>query len=356
MDIQLFPGEQLILPNHARLQYAGRVDFQDPVNPVFLFTASSVRFTMTGRILRVVLTNTHHLWENRLGVVVNGEQFGVLLQWDAVNEIDLSAYLHEGINDVMLFKRQDSCYQMTLHGIVLGKDGALLDPPARPKRRIEFYGDSVSAGEVSEAVEYAGRLDPENHNARYNNVWFSYAWQTARLLGAEISDIAQGGIALQDGRGYFFGTGMLSCWNKLAYNPFFGETKDWDFSRWTPHVVVLAIGQNDQAQGNFMKENYQGREAVQWRADYTGWVKAIREKYPLAHIILALTVMEHSEQWDWALDQVTMGLQFRDPRVHHFIYSKCGRGTPGHVRATEAAEMARELAAYIESLPHVWED
>ena len=76
------PGEKRIALDDENLQYTGRIDFADPQNPVFLFTASFVRFRMTGQHLRVVLTNTHHLWENRLGVVINGEQFGVLLDWD----------------------------------------------------------------------------------------------------------------------------------------------------------------------------------------------------------------------------------------------------------------------------------
>ena len=141
------PGEKRIALDDENLQYTGRIDFADPQNPVFLFTASFVRFRMTGHHLRVVLTNTHHLWENRLGVVINGEQFGVLLDWDALNVIDLSAHLRDGENDVMLFKRQDSCYKMTLHALLIDENATLLPPPVRPNRRIEFYGDSVSAGD-----------------------------------------------------------------------------------------------------------------------------------------------------------------------------------------------------------------
>ena len=43
-------------------------------------------------------------------------------------------------------------------------------------------------------------------------------------------------------------------------------------------------------------------------------------------------------------------------RVHHFLYSKNGCGTPGHIRGSEAAGMAKELAGFIETLPDVWED
>ncbi len=348
------PDEQYIRLSDSRLQYTGRVDMDDPDNPVFLFTASYVRFRMVGHHLRVILTNTHHLWENRLGVVINGEQFGVLLKWDAMNEIDLSDHLHDGENDVMLFKRQDSCCKITLHALMIGASDTLLNPPERQTRRIEFYGDSVSAGEVSEAAEYTGKRDPPDHNARYNNVYFSYAWQAARLLDAEISDIAQGGIALQDGNGYFFDTGMLSCWDKLAYNPYFGALKPWDFSRFTPHVVVVAIGQNDRAKGDFMAEDYTGVKAQRWRSDYEGFIRTIRAKYPQAHILLTTTIMQHTPEWDDAIEAVCRKLS--DSCVHHFLYTRNGCGTPGHVRASEATEMARELAAYIESIPNVWQE
>ena len=71
---------------------------------------------------------------------------------------------------------------------------------------------------------------------------------TARKLGAEIHDVAQGGIALLDGTGWFCApdyVGMETAWNKVHYNPAFGPDTDWDFAGYTPQVVVIAIGQND---------------------------------------------------------------------------------------------------------------
>ena len=46
-----------------------------------------------------------------------------------------------------------------------------------------------------------------------NNAYFSYAWATARRLHAAVHLVAQGGIALRDGTGYYEnGTrGMESC-------------------------------------------------------------------------------------------------------------------------------------------------
>lgn len=55
---------------------------------------------------------------------------------------------------------------------------------------------------------------------------------TARNLNAQIHDIAQGGMALMDGTGWFHEPdyiGMETAWNKIHYNPDFGEISEWDF-------------------------------------------------------------------------------------------------------------------------------
>ncbi len=351
-------GERFVLPTDPHLQYSGRVDDENPLAPVFHYVCSGIRLRLTGKVLRLCVTNLRNCWENRLGVIVNGTQHSVLLpeRGDAV--IDLSDRLSDGVNDVLIFKRQDACHAFVFHGLMVAEEAELLAPPALPARRMEVYGDSVSAGEVSEAEAYCGQVDPE-HNGQYSNGWLSYAWQTARLLDAQIHDIAQGGISLQDGTGYFNAPnylGMLSCWDKVAYNPFLGPQKPWDFRRYRPHVVVVAIGQNDAHPVNFMQDAFDGPQAQAWRADYERFIRLLRGQYPKAHIILSTTILGHAPQWDEAIDMVCRKLRLSDDRVHHFLYEKNGCGTPGHVRGSEAAGMARELAAYIESIPNVWED
>lgn len=351
-------GERLILPTDPRIQYTGRIDDEDPQAPVFHYVCSGIRVRMTGRVLRLCLTNIRNCWENRLGVIVDGEQTAVLLPESGDAQIDLSDRLHDGVNDVLIFKRQDSCHAFVFHGLVVEEGAELMEVPPLPQRRIEVYGDSVSAGEVSEAEDYCGKVDPE-HNGQYSNGWLSYAWQTARLLDAQIHDIAQGGISLQDGTGYFNAPdylGMLSCWDKVAYNPFLGPQKPWDFKRYRPHVVVVAIGQNDAHPVNFMQDDYDGEQAAKWRADYKRLIELLRGQYPTAHIVLSTTILGHAPQWDEAIEAVCQELRRTDERVHHFLYAKNGCGTPGHIRGSEAAGMAKELAAFIEGLPDVWKD
>lgn len=354
----LHPGERLILPTDPHLQYTGRIDDENPDAPIFQYVCSSIRVRVASKHLKLLVTNIHSYWENRLGIIVDGKQTAVLLPDQGDAAIDLTPLLHEGINDVLVFKRQDSCHAFIFHGFAVDEDVQLEVCPPKPQRRMEFYGDSVTAGEVSEALDCAGKPDPE-HVGQYSNGWWSYAWQTARMLGAQIHDIAQGGIALQDGCGYFNDPqfqGMLSCYDKVSYNPCLGPVKPWDFTRYTPQVVVLAIGQNDAHPDNYMESDYAGEKATKWRADYRGLIEQLRARYPKATIILTTTILNHARQWDDAIDQVCRELRETDSRVYHFLYEKNGCGTPGHIRAGEAEGMARELSGFIRGLGEaIWE-
>ena len=355
-----------ISPGHKRLQYSGRIDFTEKEAPIFIFPCSSVRVRFTGSFLKVRLRNRRQYWENYMGYIADGKEGKFFLENELVSLPGEEAHVNCGVlyeipldpdveeHEVLLFKRQDACHEVTFLGFETDESGEVLEPPARPRRRIEVYGDSVSAGEVSEAVGYTGRPDPK-HNGQYSNSRYSYAWITAERLGAELHDVAQGGIALLDKTGWFNEPdqiGMESVWDKVHYNPAFGPTSEWRFEEYTPQVVIAAIGQNDSHPEDYMKEDYDGVRAAAWRDAYGVFLRKIREKYPQSRIVCITTLLEHDPAWDRSIDAVCEGMH--DEKIRHFMFRRNGRGTPGHLRISEAEEMAEELSAYIESLDIGW--
>lgn len=382
-----------ISPSNPRLIYCGRIDFDNPDAPVMVYPSSYVTFRFTGNLLKVKLTNKRSCWSNRMGCVIDGVQTALLLYEDNEEHeytiygdnacVELKNYsadssCHDekkgvpaGKNDtektdtseedngncevwheVIFFKRQDSADYVTIHGFEL-EDGAELatnEAEKNKKLKIEVYGDSVSCGEVSEAVDYVGKADPV-HNGEFSNSWYSYAWMTARKLNAKLHNISQGGIALLDGTGYFGAPGYIgveSCYDKIQYFPGLGEVKQWDFSRYTPDVVVVAIGQNDAHPDNYMPEDYDGAKAKRWRERYEWFIRRLMQLYPEAKIVLATTILMHDAAWDRAIDDVCR--RIASGRVHHLLYKRNGAGTPGHIRIPEAQEMSEELAAYIQRI------
>lgn len=373
----------IIRPDHEYLQYSGRIDQTNPDAYLFIYPATLVTIRFRGTGICAFLENHRLYWNSYMGFILDGVQHVICLSEEEANEPErepgsersgsqaesassasddpdvsgahprryvLAKNLEDTEHSLTLFKRQDSCHMVFFCGFELPEDSQILEPPAKPERRMEVYGDSVSAGEVAEAVAYTGKPDPE-HNGEYSNAWYSYAWLTARKLNAELHDIAQGGIALLDGTGYFHTPaliGMEQVWDKLQYNPALGKVTDWDFARYTPHVVVIAIGQNDSYPEDIMKDDLEGEKAAVWKRHYRKLIEGIREKYPRALIVLATTILNHDRGWDDAIGEVCEAIG--DERTVHFLYHRNGCGTPGHIRIGEAGEMADELAAFIEEM------
>jgi len=340
-----------IWPDDRKLVFSGRIDWSNPREPVFVYPCTSVRFRFTGNALTVYVRNHNAYWSNYLGCILDGEQTALKLprEGEAALKVEVKqTQIRE--HEVMFFKRQDACHEFALLGAEIGDGESLLEITDRPGRRMEVYGDSVSAGEVSEAVEYVGKEDPQ-HDGEYSNSWYSYAWMTARKLNAEIHDIAQGGIALLDKTGWFCepeAIGMETVWDKIHYNPALGAPMQWDFKGYVPQVVVAAIGQNDSHPDDYMKEDYDGARALAWRMNYGKFLGKLRKTYPEAWIICCTTLLCHDKSWDRAIGQVVQ--EQRDEKITQFLFRRGGTGTPGHLRIPEAEEMAEELAAYIETL------
>lgn len=346
-----------ILPSDSQLTYMGRIDFDNPDAPVFVHPCSCVMLRFRGSSIACNITNIHSFYENSVGVVLDGQQKKFVLNDSDTTELVLGEGLSDDIHELILFKRMDACHHFVLNSFQLPENGELLAAPQLPVRKMEFYGDSVTAGEVSEAVEYCGQPDPQ-HNGEYSNSWYSYAWCTARRLNAQIHDVAAGGIALLEGTGYFCAPklyGMEYMYDKIQYNPYIAPPKTWDFSGYRPHVVVVAIGQNDNHPENYMLSGIENEKAMNWRAHYRDFIRTLRTRYPNAEIILSTTILNHDAHWDQAINAVCQELN--DPKVHHFLYSNNGCGTHGHIRIPEAEKMADELSSFIESLGEkVWED
>ncbi len=346
----------LIPPSSDAFLYTGRIDFATPDAPCFIYAGSSVAFRFQGSNAFMKLKNYHSCYHNYIGVVIDGvvqEKIEITTHGEELI-LPVCAGLSNEAHEVVLYKCQDASHYYDFLGLFIEPAATLLPPPARPARRMECYGDSVSAGEVCEALDCVGRPDPENHDGIYSNAWYSYAFFTARKLNAELYDIAQGGIALFDKTGYFHGpdyVGMESVWDKLRYCDYFGALTPWDFSRYTPHVVLLAIGQNDSNPEDYMGKDKEKSE--HWKQHYTGLIKNLREKYPDALFVLATTILCHDKAWDDAIEDVKNAIA--DPKVVHFLYSNNGSGTPGHIRIPEAEKMAQELAGFIESFgEEIW--
>ncbi len=355
-DIVLNKDDLLVSPDHAGLVYSGRIDFSNSDAPCFIYAGSQVHFRFKGTDLKIIVRNYRSYYDSYIGYIIDNKLQGKLKldPTDTVTILPITQKLEDLEHDVIIYKRQDAAHYFDFLGIVINKTSVILDAPAKPLRRMECFGDSVSAGEVCEAIEYVGKPDPE-HSGEFSNSWYSYTSITARKLGAQLHNNGQGGLALLDQTGYFLGpdyVGLESTYDKLRYNTQLGPYSLWDFNLYTPHVVLVAIGQNDSHPENYMGKDKQ--KSDNWKYRYKAMILQLRKLYPKALIILKTTILNHSKEWDDAIDEVTKALA--DPKIVHFLYTNNGCGTPGHIRIPEAQQMAEELTEFINSFgDSIWE-
>ena len=339
--------KKIIPADNPSFDYMGRIDFSDPKAPMLIWAGSRIDVKFTGTYCGIILRDIPFQYVTHFGVLVDGVMQKFFTKHTDEEELYVAAdNLSAGEHTLTVLKTEAAHNYFRFGGIVIDKDGEVLPTNHKYDMNIEVYGDSVSAGEVTEALFYEGHDDPVGHENKLDNSWYAYPLILGRMLNARVHDIAQGGIALFDKTGYFCSdqlTGMESCYDKLAYCPYYKERTQWDFSRYIPDYVIIALGQND---------NHPDPECIyrpdyrrKWKDKYIEILRDLMGKYPNAKFILTLTVIIHDKEWDKVLDEIAE--EVNTDRVAHFTFKRNGMATSGHPRATEQAEMASELREYI---------
>lgn len=342
-----------IAHNDEKALYMGRYDRTDDETRLY-HAGAQVRLKFRGTSFGVSFCSTVFWGSLQLGVAVDGEVSGFPLSPENNgNDMNVTtAGLAEGEHTVIVYKRHAANQTLSLKAFET--DGEFLAPEPLPKRKIEVYGDSVCAGEVIEAFDYTAKCDPENHDSRFDNVWESFVMQTARNLNAQIHNICQGGIAVFDGTGYFHypdTIGLESVYDKTCYFPEGGELTKWDFGRYSPDMVIIAVGQNDKHNSKTQKDDIDISDPFyreRWKTAYKKIVRELNDRYKSAKFVLTTTVLMHDAEWDRAIGEIAEELCGLGIETYHNIFTRNGAATPGHPRLSEHNEMARELTEFIE--------
>lgn len=356
-------SKKYISASDSCIRYMGRIDKSDPDALKIVFAGTQITLRFVGTELSAVITNHRFYNEMELGLLVDGRESKVCFDTDRERfTLPLVGGLERKEHEITLFKRQDATHYFEFHGFETDSDAEILPPRPLSDRRIECYGDSVSAGAVCEAVEYVASNDPENNGGVFDNAYHAYPMITARNLGAEINNIAQGGISIFDGYGYYHQPdtiGMQTAFDKISYFPEDCGFINWDFSEYTPQVVIFAIGQNDQHNANGEDPDITDADfRYRWKEEYKRIIRTLRGHYPKARFVLLLTVLMHDPEWDKVIDEIASELTAQgDPYVSHLTFKRSGKATPGHPRLPEQYEMASELTEYISRMgDDVWKE
>ena len=195
----------------------------------------------------------------------NGKPF-ILEIKEGTDKYQLASGLKNGYHTVKLTKRTESQFGSLIQfeGFDYGS-GKAAPAPARKTRRIEIYGDSISAGYGIEGTGEGFRLKEENAD-------LTYCALAAEALNAEYTDIALSGHGCHISLSQSTTEVVPKYFNRALYK----TSVLYRFNQPDPDVVIINLGTNDFAI-NVSEASY--------FSSYMDFIAIIRKKYPNSYIV-----------------------------------------------------------------------
>jgi hypothetical protein len=323
-----------------RIHYMGRVITRE-TSAELSWTATTVSISFNGTGVKALLKD--QIGDNYYNVIVDGKITAVLHPDSTKRLYSLASGLAPALHNLQLFKRTEWDKGKTwFYGLLPDTLTTVLSAPPAPKRRIEFYGNSISCGY---AVEDSTGQD--RGTAPYENAYIAFASLTGRHFEADYRCITKSGIGILIS---WFPLIMPEMWDRADATD---EKSKWDFKSWTPDVVVINLFQNDawltkkpdheQFKARFGKTAPGEDSIVQ---AYKLFVMGIREKYPRASIICMLGNMDATSPgapWPGYIEKA-VGL-LGDKNIYKLILPF--KGTPGHPSIAEQKALADSLIGFM---------
>ncbi|HET8552842.1 MAG TPA: SGNH/GDSL hydrolase family protein [Gammaproteobacteria bacterium] len=331
-------GTRFIKADNPDFAYAGRIDFSNRQAPRFYWAGDAATIGFTGSTLAVVLDNA--AGDNYFDVIIDGDGVHrhVIHCRKGRHTYIVARHLTGARHTAKILRRVDPTYSVSeFDGIEIGPHASVFRPSVRHPLAIEFYGDSITSG--------YGVLDTTRHhnaNPATMDSYLSYAAITARHFHADYRSISLSGI------------GILKSWFPLTMPSMYARlnprdpASHWNFSKWTPDIVVINLLQNDSW---LLPREKHPPSKEQIISAYMSFVESLRSHYPHAIFICMLGDMDITKPGSpWAGYVKAAVRRMRadgDNGVYPLIVPY--KRTPGHPNAAEQQAMAQMLIEKIES-------
>ncbi|SFD99656.1 Lysophospholipase L1 [Chitinophaga sp. CF118] len=242
-------------PDDPNIKYFGRWDFSDTNQYVSYWGGAYIKVNFSGTTVKIKVGNTSNFYAK----IDNGA-------WVSYNNtggtIDLTSIpLTSGIHSLSVAQGRDYDYLFKFQGLVLDA-GAVTSAPASLADLIEYIGDSITAGYLDEQTNVS-----------------DYAWVCSEMLHCEHTQIAYPGISLVSTTENPSGMDVQYFKQQTSNYP---SSPAWDFTKYTPRVIVINLGTND---------NTNNTKDSAFQRGYTSFLANIRTKYPNAEIFVLRTFL-----------------------------------------------------------------
>ena len=231
---------------------------------------------------------------------------------------------------------------------IIGNKLKPLQEPNRPL--IEFIGNSITCGAAADPSEVpcgTGQYH-DQHNA-----YMAYGPRVARALDANFMLSSVSGIGVYRNWNSN-GPTMPTVYEKVDFQN--SNPQQWDFSRFTPQVVSIALGTNDFSNGDGKKERLPF-DSAHYVSSYINFVRVVKSKYPKARVALLSSPMingKNRETLQNCLTAVKAGVDAANPSdkpvALHFFQPMRANGCSGHPSVEDHAILAQELLPFFKKL------
>jgi lysophospholipase L1-like esterase len=324
--------DRWIAADDDRLRYVGRTDTRVPNTRGLSWSGTELRARFSGTQLGLRMLSEHGI--NYFDVEVDGRSHRLVVQGDAPREWRLREALPAGEHELRVVKRTEGLMaEARLLGLHLGIEGELLSPPPPRSLRLEFYGDSITAGACNGDMGADQYDDLSTHDGTH-----AYGALTARRLGADYVGIAVSGIGITRTWGDLL---MAEIWDRVA--PHANAPLAPTGAR-EPDVVLVNLGQNDHgfpaAHGEPFAQDFAPR--------YLDFVRRLRHRYPHARLVLLIGGMTAWREEPKLLPAIHAAAQTLHDEGDGLVWTYAFDASAyAHPRIDVHQQMSEELVAFL---------
>ncbi len=326
------PGWQLVGADDTGLRYVGRFDTSTPGAPLLAWSSSEIRARFSGTRLALRLQATRGT--SFFTVAIDGRRHVLALRGEGVMDWRLREPLPPGVHELRLIKRTEGAMaEARFLGLLLADEGHLLARPRPRPLRLEFYGDSITAGACNGDMGADQYDDLSSHDGTR-----AYGALAAERLGADYVGIAVSGIGITRTWGDVL---MPQVWDRVAPH---ADAPVAPPGAHLPDVVLVNLGQNDHGLPASLGEPF----AADFGERYLAFVRGLRLRYPQARLVLLLGGMsawQEQPALERALSETARRLQDEgDSRVWTYRFEAFAWT---HPRIDVHVRMADELVSFL---------
>ncbi len=335
-------NEIFINSSNPDIEYWGRINTSSDEGAALYWSGTSIKVNFEGESIKALLKDESG--DNYFNIIIDNDSIVVVKPDTTKQFYQLASKLPKGKHSIEIFKRTEWDRGKTnFYGFKLSKKSKILPKSAPKKRKIEFYGNSITSGYAVE--DTSGRDSPDS---TFTNNYLSYAAITARHYAAEYQCICKSGIGITIS---WFPETMPDIYDRLIPKE---PTSKWNFDLYTPDIVVINLFQNDSWLVNMperkeFKMNF-GSKAPKdeyFIKAYKQFVVNIRKHYPNANIICLLGNMDATREgskWMNYIEKAVANLNDKNIYTHFIPYKQ----SPGHPSILEQEQMANSLIQFID--------